>query len=309
MEDRKSHLDVTAALLIVSCTVVWGLGQVASKVALPEVPSVTQAGARSVGAAALVLGWMLLRRIPVLRRDGTLLAGVGAGLLFAGEFAAIYTGLRHTTAGRMSVFLYTAPFVVAAGMPLLLKVERLTRLQLAGLAAAFGGVALAFAEGFTSDQALPTQWLGDALGLTAGVLWGATTLLVRATPLSTAPPAKTLLYQLGVSGAVLLPAGLLTEPRVDWPLSPLAAGSMVFQILVVGSTSYLTWFWLVRHYPATSLSAFTLLTPVLGLLAGAVLLDEPLTLRILLALVTVCAGIYLVNRPPRSARATRTRVP
>lgn len=299
MDERKSRLDTTAVALVVACTVIWGLGQVASKVALPEIPSFTQAGARSAGAAVLVLGWMLLRGIPVLCRDGTLLAGIGAGLLFAGEFAAIYTGLQHTTAGRMSVFLYSAPFVVAAGMPLLLKVEHLTRPQLVGLIAAFLGVTLAFSEGFTSDRALPMQWLGDGLGLLAGFLWGATTLLVRATRLSTAAPAKTLLYQLGVSGLVLLPVGLLLEPAVRWPLTPLTSASMAFQILAVGSTSYLVWFWLIRHYPATTLSAFTLLTPILGLLAGAVLLDEPLTPRILLALVTVCAGIYVVNRAPR----------
>ncbi|MEI2766007.1 MAG: DMT family transporter [Dermatophilaceae bacterium] len=298
MDERKGHLDATAVVVIVGCTVVWGLGQVASKVALPEVPSFTQAGARSVGAAALLLAWTAYRRMPVWSRDGTLPAGIGAGLLFTGEFAAIYTGLRYTTAGRMAVFLYLAPFVVAAGMPLLLKVEYLRRSQLVGLLAAFGGVALAFSEGFTGTAALPLQWLGDLLGVTAGFLWGATTLLVRATRLSTAPPAKTLLYQLGLSGLVLLPIGVLTEAPVRWPLSGLVSVSMAFQILVIGSTSYLLWFWLVRHYPATRLSAFTLLTPILGLVAGAVLLHEPLTLRLLVALLTVCTGIYVVNRVP-----------
>lgn len=299
MNDRKSHLDAIAVVVVVGCTVVWGLGQVASKVALPEIPSFTQAGARSVGAAALLLAWTAYRRIPVWTRDGTVRAGIGAGLLFSGEFAAIYTGLRYTTAGRMAVFLYLAPFVVAAGMPVLLKVEHLSRTQLVGLLAAFGGVALAFSEGFTNSQALPSQWVGDALGVTAGFLWGATTLLVRATRLSTAPPAKTLLYQLGVSALVLLPIGLATESPVRWPLTPMVTVSMTFQILVIGSTSYLLWFWLVRHYPATRLSAFTLLTPILGLVAGAVLLHEPLTVRLLVALVTVCAGIYVVNRVPR----------
>jgi drug/metabolite transporter (DMT)-like permease len=56
------------------------------------------------------------------------------------------------------------------------------------------------------------------------------------------------------------------------------------------------WFWLVRHYPATRLSAFTLLTPVFGLLMGALLLDEPITLRLVVALVAVSFGIYVVNR-------------
>ena len=69
--------------------------------------------------------------------------------------------------------------------------------------------------------------------------------------------------------------------------------------MIVCFASYLLWFWLIRHYPATRLSAFTLLTPLLGLLAGVVLLDEPLTARLLAACAAVAIGIAVVNRPAR----------
>ena len=58
-------------------------------------------------------------------------------------------------------------------------------------------------------------------------------------------------------------------------------------------------FWLIRHYPATRLAAFTLLTPLFGLLAGVGLLHEPLTARLLIACAAVAVGIALVNRPAR----------
>jgi drug/metabolite transporter (DMT)-like permease len=88
-----------------------------------------------------------------------------------------------------------------------------------------------------------------------------------------------------------------------WPtrLSAVVAWSLLFQVAVVTFASYLAWFWLVRHYVATKVSAFTLLTPVFGLLAGVVLLGEPLTPRMVLALLAVCAGIALVNRATRPA--------
>ena len=69
--------------------------------------------------------------------------------------------------------------------------------------------------------------------------------------------------------------------------------------MIVTFASYLLWFWLIRHYPATRLSAFTLLTPIFGLLAGALLLGEPVTSRLLVALTAVALGIYVVNRPAR----------
>jgi drug/metabolite transporter (DMT)-like permease len=73
-------------------------------------------------------------------------------------------------------------------------------------------------------------------------------------------------------------------------------GSLAFQTVVVTFASYLAWFWLLRHYAATRLSAFTLLTPVFGLLAGVLILGEPVTARLLVALAAVSLGIALVNK-------------
>ncbi len=170
-------------------------------------------------------------------------------------------------------------------------------MQWVWLFVASSGVALAVAEGFRAPAAGPMQWLGDAMGLLAAVLWGATTLAIRATRLASAPAEKTLFYQLAVSAVLLgLAAPLMGEA---WPQrwSSLALGSMFFQIVIITFASYLLWFWLIRHYPATRLASFTLLTPVAGLAAGMLLLGESATPALLLALLAVAAGIALVNRP------------
>lgn len=297
MTERRTQLDAQALLCILLCCVLWGINQSAAKAALPEVPPLLQAALRSLGAALLVLAWSRWRGIALFERDGTLAGGLLAGTLFAGEFAMIFWGLQYTHASRMIVYIYLSPFVVALGMPLIARSERLRPAQWAGLVAAFAGVALAFSEGFGAPSAGPLQWLGDAMGLLAALLWGATTLAIRATRLAQAPAEKTLFYQLAVSAPLLgLGAWALGEA---WPIrwSSLALGSMFFQIVVITFASYLLWFWLIRHYPATRLASFTLLTPLSGLLAGMALLGEPATPRLLAALVAVGLGIWLVNRP------------
>jgi drug/metabolite transporter (DMT)-like permease len=295
-DDRKRRLDGRAVALLVLCCMLWGLNQVATKVTLAEIPPLMQAAARSLGAALLLTLWARWRGIALWQRDGTAPAGLLAGLLFALEFGCIFVGLQYTAASRMIVFIYLAPFVVALGMPFISRSERLRPLQVAGLAAAFAGVVWAFFEGFERPAAGPRQWLGDALGIAAAVLWGLTTLVLRRSRLSTAAPEKTLLWQLAVSGAALtlgsLAAGeVLAAAPTAASLLPLA-----FQTVAVTFASYLVWFWLMRHYPATRISAFTLLTPIFGLLAGVLLLGEPVTLRLLLALAAVVAGIAVVNR-------------
>ena len=101
---------------------------------------------------------------------------------------------------------------------------------------------------------------------------------------------------LAVSGAALLAASVWQGET--WPArwDGLALVSLAFQTVVISFASYLVWFWLVRHYPATRISVFLLLTPVFGLFAGVGLLGEPLGSRLVLALAAVCVGIALVNR-------------
>jgi drug/metabolite transporter (DMT)-like permease len=296
MPDRHSHLDSRAVLLLVLCCFLWGLNQVAAKVAIAEVPPLWQAALRSLGGALLVFAWARWRGIALFERDGSLPGGALAGLLFAAEFGCIFLGLQFTTASRMAVFIYISPFVVALGMPFIARAERLSALQIGGLATAFAGVAWAFAEGFTQPAAGPLQWLGDALGVVAGVLWGATTLAIRGSRLSSASAEKTLLYQLAISGVALAVAALAVGQPWAPVLAPLTWASLFFQIVIVTFASYLLWFWLIRHYPATRLASFTLLTPVFGLLLGALLLGEPVTARLLVGLAAVAVGIVVVNR-------------
>ena len=291
----KHQLDRLAMGLMVLFCLIWGVQQVAIKLANAGISPVWQAGLRSLGAAVLVFAWAWWRGVRLFARDGTLWAGVLAGLLFAGEFGLLYWALEFTTASRGVIFLYTAPFMVALGAVWLLPQEHMRRAQWVGMALAFIGVLVLFGENLLRPSGL--AWLGDLMIFAAAILWAATTLTVKATVLGRTAPEKTLLYQLVVSAAVLPGvAVLLGEPGVFAP-TPLVWASLAFQTVVVAGASYLGWFWLIRHYPATRLSSFSFLTPVLGVVAGGVLLGEPLTLAVFVALGLVGLGIWLANLP------------
>ncbi|MDH4110043.1 MAG: DMT family transporter [Gammaproteobacteria bacterium] len=297
--ERKSHLDTLAIVTLLVLCLSWGGQQVAIKLTMPDISPVMQAAIRSIGSTILIALWMLSRGQAIFGRDGTLWWGLAAGLLFAIEFLLIYWGLDFTHASRAVIFVYMSPFVVAIGTQWFVPGERLRAPQVAGLVLAFAGIVLAFGESFT----LPSRrmLIGDSMLILAAVFWGATTVVIKAGPLAHASAAKTLLYQLGVS-AVVLPVGslLLGEAGIV-RLSSLALSSLVYQTVWVAAITYLAWFWLIRHYPAPKLASFTFLTPIFGVLAGWLVLDEPLTSMLLAALVLVAAGIYFVNRPEKKA--------
>jgi drug/metabolite transporter (DMT)-like permease len=289
--ERKA-LDATAVSTMVLLCLVWGFGHVAAKFAAQGISLVFQSGLRSLVAAALLIGWGAWRGIPLWRRDGTLWPGVCAGLLFALEFVFIFAGLGMTDAARMVVFVYLAPCITAFGLHFLVAQERLSARQWAGVLVAFGGVAVAFGDGFASGRG---TLLGDLFGALGALFWALTTILIRATKLAAVSPAKTLFYQLAVSAPVLLIAAwLMGEPGVV-RLTPPVVAAFAYQCIAVAFASYLTWFWLLRHYLAARLSVFSFLTPIFGVLAGVLLLGEPLTLSFLAATILVGIGIFLVN--------------
>jgi drug/metabolite transporter (DMT)-like permease len=302
MPERKQHLDALAVSLLIACCAFWGFQQILIKSIVGEVPPLWQAAIRFVGATVLLWVWCAWRGVKLFERDGTLRAGLLAGALFAGEFTCIYLGLRDTAASRLTVFLYTSPFVVALLLPRLVPAERLRPVQWVGLVIAFAAVAIAFSEGFTGNSTA-RQLRGDALALAAGVLWGLTTLVIRGSKMATASAEKTLFYQVAVTAAVapLLSLGLGETWRLDY--SAYAWVSIALQTVIGAFASYLAWMWMLRHYPATQLSSFTFLAPLFALVFGVVLLGEHLTTQLLVALAAVATGIVLVNRKrPAPAR-------
>jgi drug/metabolite transporter (DMT)-like permease len=288
-------LDAAAVTMMTALCLSWGLNQVAVKLALPDIPPLIQSTIRSAGAAVVVLVWARLRGVSLTGRDGTLLPGVAAGILFGFEFVLIYRGLVWTTASRAAVFLYTAPFFVALGARWLIPGERLSPTQWLGLALSFLGIVVAF--GVPEAASNPYALLGDLMLLGGGAAWGATTLVIKATRLATAPAEKTLAYQIVVSVPILgLGALLLGEQVTHMPGSvPLAW--LAYQTFWVVSITYAVWFALVKRYSASRLSAFTFLTPIFGVAAGHFILGDPISAGFALSVVLVVAGLVLVNRP------------
>jgi drug/metabolite transporter (DMT)-like permease len=295
MAERKAHLDSLAVSLLVACCLFWGLQQLLIKTTVGEVPPLWQASIRFFGATLLLWIWCAARGVKLFEKDGSLPGGLLAGVLFAAEFTCIYLGLRDTAASRLTVFLYTSPFIVAVLMPRVSKSETLARIQWIGLVIAFAAVALAFSEGF-SGETTARQLRGDALALAAGTLWGLTTIVIRATRMSTISAEKTLFYQVAVTTVVAPLLSLALGESWSLSYSTYAWGSIAAQTVIGAFASYLAWMWLLRHYPATQMASFTFLTPVFALVFGVALLHEPLTLRLVVALAGVAAGIVLVNR-------------
>ena len=279
---------------------IWSLQQIALKAVAHLMAPMLQIALRSGVALALVACLMAWRGERFDWKGWR--PGLAVGALFALEYLFVAEALRQTSAGHTVVFLYTSPVFAAIGLHLKLPSERLSRTQWAGIALAFGGVAYSFLGGRAAGGAAVSLW-GDTLALLGGAAWGATTVTLRSTSLSTTAPNQAILYQLGGAFFLLAPAAVLAG-QTHFDPTPLLWASLAYQTFIMSFASLLVWFWLLRHYVAATLGVFTFLTPVLGVVLGALLLGEPIEPRFVVGSLGVLAGLATVSlHRPLSARA------
>ena len=224
-------LDALAASIVVVLCLSWGFNQVATKLAIHDIPPLTQAAVRSTVAALLISAWCRLRGITLLKHDGTLWFGLLAGILFAVEFILIFQGLLYTTASRATLFIYLAPFFVVLGARVVLPADRFSIAQWLGLALSFCGMVIAF--GIPAPATDPKQLTGDIMMVGAALFWAATTLTIKASPLTRTSAEKVMLYQLVVSAPIMAVAALLVGEGVTHMPSKLAFGALAYQTIWV----------------------------------------------------------------------------
>jgi drug/metabolite transporter (DMT)-like permease len=288
------------ALWMLLLTLIWGLAALAAKVITAGIAPAMAAGLRGALALAVLSAYAAARpaalKTPV---RPLLLAGV-TGLMLAADFLFYFAGAKLTTSGQLSVFVNTAPLFVAAGAHFLLPGERLHAFKLAGLVTSFAGVAVLFSADFATPGA--GHWRGNLLVLCASFSWGASTLFIKRFLAQAMSPFLLLYIRLLVSTPVVLAISFAVESRPFIAVTPLVIVLLLFHAVVVIVFSYMMWLWLLQRYPASSLQAFAVLSPVWAVALGVLLLREQVTVPMGLGMTLVAGGLLLVSRPaPRLA--------
>ncbi len=297
--ERKTRIDTLGAVVLVLFSALLGLNQVLVKLVNAGMHPVFQAGLRSACAFFPVLLFALLMRRRLSISDGSLLPGVVAGCIFALEFTVVFIGIDLTSVARASVLFYTMPIWVAVAAHFLIAGETLTKHRVVGLGLACVGVIVALM--YNGNPVSEKSLVGDLFCLLGSILWAAIALLARTSNLSKSSPEMQLLYQLAVSAPLMLLGAYWLGETWREPTA-FIYGIFAFQVLIVVSVGFLSWFWVLSVYPAADMAVYSFLAPVFGVLFGYIILKEALGWNVLLALVLVSVGIALVNsRPARLA--------
>ena len=294
---NRRALGIASAILYVF---LWSAAFVPSRVLSRAAPPLSILWIRFLIAGALLLGGVALARLPLPRDRATWISIALVGATGnCGYLGATYLAMRHLSAGMGAIIASTNPLLLALLAPRLLG-EPLTRRKLIGLLLGFSGVVIAMQARAGTQAARPQDVLLALFGVLCSVLSTVVYKRIRTHP----HPLVLNALQLSFAGLLLLPVALAFEgpPRIPW--TPALAGSLAFLVLVLSVGASMLWFWILRHGEASRVSAFYFLTPVFGLLLGALLLAERLAPLDGLGLAVICTGLWLALHQPGAPKAS-----
>jgi drug/metabolite transporter (DMT)-like permease len=297
-ENAAGRLALLAALAACLSTALGGSAFVAMRFLVTETEPVTIAFLRN-GIAAVVLGAVALavvRRWPSPRE--LLVMGAMGALFFGGLQFIFANALTFTTASRGALAYTTTPFLTLA-IAALFGIERPTRMKVAGIVLATGGVVVALGQ---NAGAPPDAWIGDGLILVGAVItssynvWSNRWLRVHS------PLVAVVTGVVPGSALLFVIAQATGAPTFAPDLSPTGWAAVAFLGIGAAVLSYTLWLWALRHTTPTLVSVALPMNPLMALLWGALLLGEQVTVSMIAGFVLVIAGIAVTNwrRRPRA---------
>ena len=292
--DRSARIWLGMLVLYV----VWGSTYLGIAVAVDTIPPFLMAGVRFLLAGLVLLLWSLARErgdfVWPTRREWRDSAIVGA-LLLGGGMGMVAFGEQTIPSGTAALLIAMMPVWVAVFGGVLLG-ERLPGIAIAGIVIGFVGVAV-----LVGPSALGGTGALDPIGLAAILLspicWALGSLFASHRARLPRKPLVATGVQMLSGGLVLLAMSLAAGELGTFEPSQVSTASLVAfaYLTIIGSLlAFTTYGWLLRQAPLPLIATYAYVNPVVAVALGAVVLQEPIEPRTLVAGAIIVAGVALI---------------
>jgi drug/metabolite transporter (DMT)-like permease len=288
---NNQELPLSAAVSTSMLCFGFGANAVAIKISLSGLGAFTTAGFRFSIAALAILLWAGITQRALCVKKGQAHQLLIISMLFTAQLGLLYLGLNRTNASRGTLLINLQPFFVLFLAHCFIPGDQITKRKILGLLVGFSGMTFVFLEkkGVTTDiQA------GDFIILLTAFIWACNTVYTKKI-IHAFDPFQIVLYPMIFSIPFFFLAGLLWDGTMIGHVNVTVLSALLYQSLVVASFGFVAWNSMLQKYGAVSLHSFLFIMPVSGVLLGGLVLGEPITLNILLALALIVSGILVVN--------------
>jgi drug/metabolite transporter (DMT)-like permease len=295
MTSGNTPMTLVAAVFTVFLTVIFGGNAVAIKLALTGMGPLTTAGLRFFLAAAAIACWAhLTGRSFRIRADQVfplLLVSIG----FTIQLCLFYLGLERTYASRGVLISNLLPFFVLFLSHRFIPGERITMKKLWGILLGFGGVATMFAGNLRFSGSIHG---GDLLILASVIVWSGNVVYTKRI-INNFLPFHLVIYPMMVAAPLFLLAGFLWDGAMLFNLNAAVIGAYIYQSLVSAAFGFVAWSTLLKRFGASTLHAFIFIMPISGVVFSGLILHEPITPNLIVAMILIATGILMIHMSPK----------
>ncbi|MFC1499881.1 EamA family transporter [Candidatus Zixiibacteriota bacterium] len=288
-------MRVRILIAYTTVSIVWGSTYLAIRIGVEEVPPFWMAGIRLIAAGIILLCIALYRRnrFPKsigewgwLALTGTLILGIAIG----GMFWAV----QHIDSGLAALLACFSPLLMALYGSIGSEGDRLDPVIIFGLLTGLAGIAV-LVDPRWSVEASSMPFIAVVVILIGANAWSGGSVLSKRRLRNTPPLVSASIHSLS-GGLFLLGIDLLLRRGPLPPISAVAWGSILYLVIFGSVIAYSAYIYLVKNLPPAKAGTFTFINPIVAVFLGWLVLDEPVTLRLLLGGLIIFGGLLLVRR-------------
>lgn len=288
---QNQELPFLAAIFTVFLCALFGANAVAIKISLSGLGVFTTAGLRFSMASVAVFIWARITGRSFKIKSGQVHQLLIISMMFTVQLSLFYLGISKSNASRATLMVNLQPFFTLFLAHYFIPGDRITKRKTLGILLGFAGVVFVFLEkkGVTADFQV-----GDLIILFAAFLWACNAVYTKRI-IHAFKPFHMVLYPMIFSVPFFFLEGFFWDGAMIAHVDTKVFCALLYQGLVTASFCFVAWITLLQKYGAVALHSFIFIMPVSGVLLGGLVLGEPITVNIIIALLLIVSGILLVN--------------
>lgn len=288
---QNQELSFLAAVFTICLCILFGANAVAIKISLSGLGVFTTAGLRFTMASATIYLWARITGRSFKVKSGQVRQLLIISMVFTVQLSLFYLGLSKSNASRGTLMVNLQPFFTLFLAHFFIPGDRITKRKTLGILLGFAGVAFVFLEkkGVSADFKI-----GDLIILFAAFLWSCSAVYTKRI-IHAFKPFHLVLYPMIFSAPLFFLEGFFWDTAMIAHIDTKVLYSLLYQSFVTASFCFVAWLTLLQKYGAVALHSFIFFMPISGVVLGGLVLNEPITVNILIALLLIVSGILLVN--------------
>jgi drug/metabolite transporter (DMT)-like permease len=290
-QPQNEDLTFAAGVFAVFLCILFGSNAVAIKITFSGMGVFTTAAIRFGVAAIAIFLWAKITGQNTALKKGQLHQVLIFSSLFTVQLSLFYLGLSKSNASRGTLLANLLPFFILFLAHFFIAGDRITKQKFFGILMGFTGVVFMFIDEESLSNGFQT---GDLIILLAVFIWSCSTVYLKRV-IGTFSPFQLVMYSTLFSVPSFIVEALLWDDSMVFHLDAPVIGALLYQSLVTASFGFVAWNTMLKKYGAVSLHAFVFIMPIAGVTLGGLVLGEPITIKILLALVFIVSGILVVH--------------